>query len=57
MFLAGVGGILVMGVGIILSGVWILRMKPTARFVAGWIAFTAAAYALGQSSLRTYTPD
>lgn len=43
----GVGGILVMGVGIIISGVFILRVKPNARFVAAWIAFTAIIYALG----------
>lgn len=45
--LVGVGGILVMGLGIILSGVFILRVKPNARFVAGWIALTAVLYALG----------
>lgn len=44
----GVGGILVMGLGIIISGVFILRVKPNARFVAAWIAFTAVIYALGK---------
>lgn len=46
-FVAGVGGILVMGLGIIISGVFILRVKPNARFVAAWIAFTAVIYAVG----------
>lgn len=36
-----------MGLGIIISGVFILRVKPNARFVAAWIAFTAVIYALG----------
>lgn len=44
----GVGGILVMGLGIIISGVFILRVKPNARFVAAWIAFTALVYAVGK---------
>lgn len=48
---SGVGGILVMGLGIIISGVFILRVKPNARFVAAWIAFTAVAYALGMAAL------
>lgn len=37
-----------MGLGIIISGVFILRVKPNARFVAAWIAFTAVIYALGK---------
>lgn len=45
--ITGVGGILVMGLGIIISGVFILRVKPNARFVAAWIAFTAVVYAIG----------
>ncbi|BES92086.1 Solute carrier organic anion transporter [Nesidiocoris tenuis] len=48
---SGVGGILVMGLGIILSGVFILRVKPNARFVAAWIAFTAVIYAVGMGVL------
>ncbi|RZF32519.1 hypothetical protein LSTR_LSTR011298 [Laodelphax striatellus] len=48
---SGTGGILVMGLGIILSGVFILRVKPNARFVAGWIAFTAVIYAVGMGIL------
>lgn len=49
--ISGVGGILVMGLGIIISGVFILRVKPNARFVAAWIAFTAVLYALGMGIL------
>ncbi|CAH1153796.1 unnamed protein product [Phaedon cochleariae] len=49
--ISGVGGILVMGVGIIISGIFILRVKPNARFVAGWIAFTAVIYAIGMGIL------
>ncbi|XP_012262393.2 solute carrier organic anion transporter family member 74D [Athalia rosae] len=49
--ISGVGGILVMGLGIVMSGVFILKIKPNARFVAGWIAFTAIAYALGMGTL------
>lgn len=49
--ISGVGGILVMGLGIIISGIFILRVKPNARFVAAWIAFTAVVYALGMGIL------
>ncbi|KAL3289435.1 hypothetical protein HHI36_022860 [Cryptolaemus montrouzieri] len=49
--ISGVGGILVMGIGIIISGIFILRVKPNARFVAGWIACTAFVYALGMAIL------
>ncbi|XP_044764845.1 solute carrier organic anion transporter family member 74D-like [Coccinella septempunctata] len=49
--ISGVGGILVMGVGIIISGFFILRVKPNPRFVAGWIASTAFIYALGMGIL------
>lgn len=45
---SALGGILVMGLGIIISGVFILRVKPNARFVAAWIAFTAVIYSLGR---------
>lgn len=48
---SGVGGILVMGIGIIMSGVFILKVKPNARFVAAWIALTAVIYALGMGIL------
>lgn len=47
-FISGIGGIMVMGVGIILSGVVILKFKLNARFVAGWIAVTAILYAFGE---------
>lgn len=40
-----------MGVGIVISGVFILKVKPNARFVAGWIAFTAIVYAIGMGVL------
>ncbi|KAG8321501.1 hypothetical protein J6590_045567 [Homalodisca vitripennis] len=42
-----------MGLGIIMSGVFILRVKPNARFVAAWIAFTAVVYAIGMGILMT----
>jgi len=48
-----VGGILVMGLGIIISGVFILRVKPNARWVAAWIAFTAVVYAVGMGVLMS----
>ncbi|XP_072946988.1 solute carrier organic anion transporter family member 74D-like isoform X2 [Epargyreus clarus] len=44
---SGLGGILVMGLGIITSGVVILRVVPTARQVAAWTAATAAIYSAG----------
>jgi len=46
--ISGVCGILVMGIGIVISGVVILKFNPTARSVAGWIAFTAIVYACGE---------
>lgn len=49
--ISGIGGILVMGLGIIISGVFILRVKPNARFVAAWIAFTAIVYAIGKKQI------
>ncbi|XP_059612896.1 solute carrier organic anion transporter family member 74D [Phlebotomus argentipes] len=49
--ISGVGGILVMGVGIVISGVVILKFSPTARSVAAWIAFTAMVYACGMAIL------
>ncbi|XP_014208402.1 solute carrier organic anion transporter family member 3A1-like [Copidosoma floridanum] len=50
-FVSGIGGILVMGLGIIVSGFFIIKFKPNARFVAAWIAFTAVAYAIGMGIL------
>lgn len=49
--ITGVGGILVMGVGIVISGFVILKVNPTARSVAAWIAFTALAYSCGMAIL------
>lgn len=40
-----------MGLGIVISGVFILKVKPNARFVAAWIAFTAVVYAIGMCVL------
>ncbi|XP_068141904.1 solute carrier organic anion transporter family member 74D [Drosophila tropicalis] len=40
-------GILVMGIGIVISGLFILKRKPTAKGVAAWIAFTALVYSAG----------
>ncbi|XP_068626650.1 solute carrier organic anion transporter family member 74D-like [Battus philenor] len=44
---SGLGGILVMGLGIITSGVVILKVVPTARQVAAWTAASAAMYSAG----------
>lgn len=48
------GGILVMGIGIVISGVVLLKFSPTARSVAAWIAFTALAYSIGLYLLRKF---
>ncbi|CAG9117985.1 unnamed protein product [Plutella xylostella] len=48
---SGTGGILVMGLGIITSGVVILKLVPTARQVAAWTAITAAIYSFGMIML------
>ena len=45
--LKGIGGILVMGIGIFFSGVFIRVKKPSPKFVAAWIALTALLYAIG----------
>lgn len=47
----GLGGILVMGIGIIVSGFVLLKFNPSARSVAAWIAFTALMYSLGMAIL------
>lgn len=47
LFNLGIYGIMVMGIGIIISGIFILKKNPNARAVAAWIAFTALAYAIG----------
>jgi len=49
MFILGIYGIMVMGIGIIISGIFILKKNPNARAVAAWIAFTALAYAIGKN--------
>lgn len=46
--ITGTYGILVMGVGIVISGVVILKCSPTARSVAAYIAFTAIVYSAGE---------
>ncbi|CAL4121154.1 unnamed protein product [Meganyctiphanes norvegica] len=48
---SGMGGILVMGIGIFASGVFIRKKKPTARFVTAWIALTAVIYSIGMITL------
>lgn len=40
-----------MGIGIIISGIFILKKNPNARAVAAWIAFTALAYAIGKTDI------
>lgn len=40
-------GILVMGLGIVTSGMVIFKIKPTAKSVAAWIALTAIIYSGG----------
>lgn len=54
MFVLGIYGIMVMGIGIIISGIFILKKNPNARAVAAWIAFTALAYAIGKTSIICY---
>ncbi|XP_031619766.1 solute carrier organic anion transporter family member 74D isoform X2 [Contarinia nasturtii] len=49
--ITGLGGILVMGIGIVVSGFVLLKFSPTARSVAAWIAFTALMYSLGMAML------
>ena len=44
---AAICGILVMGIGIVISGLVIFKWKPSARSVAAWIAITALCYSLG----------
>lgn len=43
-----------MGIGIIISGIFILKKNPNARAVAAWIAFTALAYAIGKPKFTLY---
>lgn len=52
--IAGLAGILVMGIGIFASG-WYMRVyRPNARFVARWIAASAALYAIGMLILMIF---
>lgn len=45
--ISGIAGILVMGVGIFASGIFMRKYKPSPRFVALWIALAALLYAFG----------
>ncbi|RWS28880.1 Solute carrier organic anion transporter family member 1C1-like protein [Leptotrombidium deliense] len=45
--ICGIAGVLVMGVGIFASGIFMKKFKPSPRFVAKWIAFSALLYAFG----------
>lgn len=45
--ISGIAGILVMGIGIFASGLFMRKYKPDARFVARWIACAALLYAIG----------
>ncbi|KAG8189334.1 hypothetical protein JTE90_021839 [Oedothorax gibbosus] len=45
--ISGMAGILVMGAGIFASGSFMRHFKPSARFVAKWIAASALAYSVG----------
>ncbi|UYV60428.1 hypothetical protein LAZ67_1001135 [Cordylochernes scorpioides] len=49
--IAGIAGILVMGVGIFASGSFMRKFKPTARVVARWITLATLAYSLGMGAL------
>lgn len=49
--ISGIAGILVMGFGIFSSGLFIRKYKPSAKFVAAWIALAALLYAIGMTCL------
>lgn len=49
--LTGMGGILVMGVGILFSGLYIRRREPSPQQVAAWVGFCALTYTLGTLTL------
>ncbi|GIY54227.1 solute carrier organic anion transporter family member 4A1 [Caerostris extrusa] len=51
---SGIAGILVMGIGIFASGSYMRKFKPNARFVARWIAASAALYAIGMIILMVF---
>ncbi|KAF0290270.1 Solute carrier organic anion transporter family member 3A1 [Amphibalanus amphitrite] len=48
---AGLGGILVMFLGILGSGIYIRKFQPSARFITGWIAISALLYSAGMAIL------
>ncbi|XP_054713238.1 solute carrier organic anion transporter family member 74D-like [Uloborus diversus] len=52
--ISGIAGILVMGVGIFASGTFMRKFKPSARFVARWIAISALLYAIGMMILMIF---
>ncbi|XP_015905320.1 solute carrier organic anion transporter family member 74D [Parasteatoda tepidariorum] len=52
--ISGIAGILVMGIGIFASGTFMRLYKPNARFVSGWIAFSALCYAIGMMILMVF---
>ncbi|UXI21249.1 putative 14-3-3 protein [Sarcoptes scabiei] len=45
--IAGLAGILVMGIGIFASGTFMQKFNSSASFVAKWIAFAALSYVIG----------
>lgn len=49
--ISGIAGILVMGFGIFSSGLFIRKYKPSAKFIAAWIALAALLYAIGMTCL------
>lgn len=51
--ISGLAGILVMGVGIFASAIFMRKYKPSVKFVAAWIASTALLYTLGMMILMT----
>ena len=49
--IAGLAGILVMGFGVFFSGIFMRKYKPSAKYVARWLAFAALAYVVGMTLL------
>lgn len=45
--IVGLAGLLVMGIGVTASGIFMYKFNPSARFVAQWIAFTAFCFVIG----------
>lgn len=50
-FISGTFGILMMGAGILITGIMSVKVQVSARHVALWIAFTALATAIGMMVL------